>query len=271
MLAVTSQPPAGSGWFEKRNRKQVGADIRGRVENIMLINLTGSVPLKEFCKITATGSVADAARKVEFTFSHEAMIGFATELLWMYKDISVDRKLILATHQLKLDPSPNQVIGFYLTSDSPMLVLKVNSLSKENEEGSIYKKCKEINIWAKNTEQYYNVKDPTAEDIEVITLEPYELSRRNLVRIKVFDSERNDITSKCHTVILEVNREGIKDLASMMLVWAANYKEGIEYRLPHVSEAEQGYNLGIILTRDSIPSIFKAHDLGVAHDYDPNF
>lgn len=235
----------------------------------MLINLTKSVPLKEFCKITAIGSAADAVRQIEFTFSHEAMIGLATELLWMYEDISDDRKLILATHQL--EHTPNQVIGFYFTSDSPVFVLKTNSLTEKNWEGSTYENCKEIDIWAKNTNQYYYVKDPTAEDIEFITLEAYELSKRNLVRIKVFDSEKNDITSKCYTVTLDINREGIKDLATMMLVWAANYKEGTEYRLPHVNEIEQGYNLGVILTHDSVPCMFKAHDLGVACDYDPKF
>lgn len=245
--------------------------VEKRKEINMIINITKSVPLKEMCRISAIGSAINVARQIEFTFSHEAVIGFATELLWMYEDIGDDKKMTIATHQLQVDSAPNQVLGFYLTPDSPMLVLKVNSLVEKNKESGIDKKCKEINIWGKNTNQYYNIKDPSTEDIELMTLETYELSKRNLVSIKVFDDEKNNITSKYHTITLELNREGIKDLATMLLVWAANYEEGTEYRLPHVDEAEQGYNLGIILTHDSISGIFKAHDLGAAHDYDPRF
>ena len=91
------------------------------------------------------------------------------------------------------------------------------------------------------------------------------------MNIKVFDNERNDITDKYQTVILEINREGIKDFATMLLVWADNYKESDEYSLPHIDKSEQGYNLGIILTSDSISSKFIAHDLGVANDYDSRF
>lgn len=237
----------------------------------MLINLNKSVSLKELCKITAIGDNVDMAKQIEITFSHEAMIGFATELLWMYADINDDKKLIISTHQLRVDPAPNQAIGFYLTPDSPMFVLKINSLMEKKEDDYAYKNWKEINIRAKNTSQYYNVKNPSEEDIEFVTLETYELSKRNIVNIKVFDGEGTNITNRYRTVVLEINREGIKDFATMLLVWADNYKEGNEYDLPHIDKSEQGYNLGIILTYDSIPSKFKAHDLGVVNDYDPRF
>ena len=237
----------------------------------MIINLTKSVPLKELCKITAIGHTPDTACQIEFTLSHEALIGVATELLWMYEDLNDDKKLMISTHQLRVDPAPNQTIGFYLTPNSPMLVLKVNSLTEKKEGNCIHNNWKEINIREKNTNQYYNVKTPSVEDIEFITLETYELSRRNIMNIKVYDNERNDITDKYQTVILEINREGIKDFATMLLVWANNYKEGGEYSLPHIDKSEQGYNLGIILTSDSISGKFTAHDLGVASDYDSRF
>ena len=237
----------------------------------MMINLTKSVPLKELCKVSALGYTEDIAQQIEFTFSHEAMIGFATELLWMYEDIDDSQKSIWETYPLKVDPAPSQAVGFYLTSDSPMFVLKTNSLTEKKEEGYIYENWKEINIRTKYGELYYNLKDPTVEDIEVITLEAYELARKNIVKIKVFDNEGNDITKGYHAVILEINREGIKDFATMLLVWADNYNEGSEYVLPQIDNPKQGYNLGILLTHDSISCKLKAHDLGVANDYDSRF
>lgn len=237
----------------------------------MLINLTQSVPLKELCRISAIGFREDVAKQIEFTLSHEAMIGFATELLWMYEDMNDSKKQIISTHQLRIDPAPTQAIGFYLTPDSPVLVLKVNSLTEKKEEGYIYEDWMEIDIRVKNRNIYYNIKNPSVEDIELITVEPYELSRKNIVDVKVFDAAGKNITNGYHTVTLEMNREGIKDFATMLLVWADNYKEGREYELEHIGKSEQGYNLGVILTRDSLLGRFKAHDLGVANDYDSRF
>ena len=233
----------------------------------MLINLTKSVPLKELCRITAIGHTADKAQWIEFTLSHEAMIGFATELLWMYDDINDNRKLGLATHQLQVDPAPNQTIGFYLTPNSPVLMLKVNSLIQKEEDRYEYKNWKEINITTKNVNLYYDVRDPFV-DAEFITLESYELSRKNLMSINIFNEEGRDITPCYSSVTFEINRSGIRDFATMLLVWADNCREGDEYLLPHMDKSDCGYNLGIILTRDSISSKFKCHDLGSTYDYD---
>lgn len=193
----------------------------------MMINLTKSVSLKELCKITAIGSTPYMAHQIVFTFSHEAMIGFATELLWIYEDIDDYEKPIISTHQLRIDPAPNQTLGFYLTPDSPVFVLKMNSLKDKKEERNIYEDWKEINIRNSNRNLYYNLKDPV-EDIEFVTLETYELSKKNIVSINVFDVDGNDITLKYDTVILEINRKGIKDFATMLLVWANNYENGSE-------------------------------------------
>lgn len=233
----------------------------------MLINLTKSVSLKEFCKVTTIGYVKETEQWVEFTFSHEAIVGFATELIWMYEEIN-DKKLVLSTNQLQVDPSPNQVVGFYLTPNSPTFVLKINSLSEEKLEGGEYKNWKEIKIRTKNVNQYYNVKSFFDEEGELITLEPYELSKRNLMSISVFNAEGKDITKGYHSVVFEINRKGIKEFATMLLVWANNCREGDEYILPHVDTLENGHNLGIILAHSSASVKFKCHDLGTAYDYD---
>lgn len=242
-----------------------------RRNNGMIINLTRSVPLKELCRITVIGNTKDRAKCVEFTLSHEAMIGFATELLWLYENINDTRKLIITTFQLEVDPAPNQAIGFYLTPNSPMMVLQVNSLTGKVENENEGENWKEIDIKAKNTNQYYYVKDPSEEECTFITLESYELSRKNIMNISVLGDKGNDITKSYHTMIFEINREGIKDFATMLFVWANNYKEGVEYTLPHIDKADYGNNLGIILAHDNIDVKFKCCDLGTVYEYDTRF
>lgn len=234
----------------------------------MIINLSDSVLLKELCKISVIGNAKEVAHQIEFTLSHEAMIGLATELLWMYEDISDSRKLTISTHQLEVDPSPSQSLGFYLTPNSPMLVFKVNSLTEREDEIFEYKNWKEISIRKKNVNQYYNVKSPAYENDEVICLESYELAQKNIVNINIFNEEGGNITKLYNTVIFEINRKGIKEFATMLFVWANNCKEGDEYSLAQINNLEFGYNLGILLTQDSIATSFRCRDLGTACDYD---
>lgn len=231
----------------------------------MLINLTKSVPLRELCKISVIGHTTMAAHSLEITFSHAAIVGFATELLWMYEDINEHKKLNLCTHQLQVDPAPNQILGFYLTPSSPMLMLKVNSLKDSRCE---YRNWKEIYIEAKNTNQYYDVREPSVGKDGKMILETYELSRKNIINISVFNREKNDITQYYDTVIFEINYMGLKELGTMLLVWANNAKEGDEYLISRIDESICGYNLGVVLTKDSVSTIFKCHDLGNAYDYD---
>ena len=235
----------------------------------MLINLTKSVLLKEICKISVVGNDAENAEFVEFELSQEAIIGFATELIWLYENIQENEKLIICTHQLKVDPAPSQALGFYLTPNSPMLVVKVNSLNRETKE---YKDYKEINIRARNVNQYYNVKEPDEEvALEYdgfICLEPYELSKKNIINIHILDKDKRNVTSNYNTVVFEINYDGIKEFATMLFILANNYKEGQEYPLAHISQAQAGYNLGIILVEDSMQAILKCVNLGIAYDYD---
>lgn len=237
----------------------------------MIINLNQSVTLKELCKISAIGYKTHEANCIEFTFSHEAIIGFATELLWMYEDINDSKKLTISTHQLQIDPSPCQAIGFYLTPNSPLLVLKVNSLVDETESVYEYKSWKEIGITPKKGNLYYNVKEPSDVDCELICVEPYELSKKNIVNISVFNKNGEDISKYYSTITFEINRKGIMDLATMLLIWANNCQDAKEYPLAHIDKANHGYNLGVILTRDSIATKFKCCDLGTASDYDSRF
>ena len=237
--------------------------------NIMIINLTESVPRLNLAKIYTIGNLQAKANQIEFTFSREAIIGFATELLWMYQDISDNKRLVLSTHQLKVDPAPNQVIGFYLTPTSPVLTLKINTLTEEDKcecEG-----WREINIKRKNSNHYYCVREPLTEDEGLILLESYELSKRNILNIKVLNERNEDVTEDCSTIVFEINRSGLKEFATMLLVWADNYSEQEEYILPQLQTIKQGYNLGVMLTQDSISTKFRCQDLGTVSDYDERF
>lgn len=76
------------------------------------------------------------------------------------------------------------------------------------------------------------------------------------------------MTSNYNTVVFEINYDGIKEFATMLFVLANNYEEGQEYPLAHISQAQAGYNLGIILVEDSMQAILKCVNLGIAYDYD---
>lgn len=237
----------------------------------MVIKLSQSVELKEFCKISLVDVSDDSPGCIELSFSQAAMVGFATSLLQMYDDIKDNEKINITTHPLQIDPAPNQSLGFYITPSSPTLMVKINTLEDKKRSDIECIKWEEIDIKWKNKNQYYNVPNPISLEPEIITLESYELSRKNIVDIKVFNVKGQDITHNCSTLIIELNRNGMRDLGSMLLVWANNCKEGDEYMLPHIARTEMGYNMGVVLTDDSILTKFKYEDLGRANKYDPRF
>lgn len=237
----------------------------------MIIDLTQSVLIKDYCKVSAIGDDITIANQVIFSFSREALVGFATELLWLYDDISDKNKRSIVTNPLKIDPAPNQAIGFYITPSSPTFVLKVNSLMQKEDEKCCIKDIKEISIRNKNINEHYHVKFPSEENEfekkQIICLETYELSRRNIVDIKIVNKNGDDVSNCFSAVTMEINRKGIKALQTMLFVWANNCNEGYEY-LVCKDGVSGGNNLGILLTNDSISTKMKMEDLGTIYNYD---
>ena len=86
--------------------------------------------------------------------------------------------------------------------------------------------------------------------------------------INIFNEEGNDITKLYNTVVFEINRKGIKEFATMLFVWANNCKVGDEYLMAKINSSQIGYNLGVLLTQDSITTSFACDNLGTAYDYD---
>ena len=63
----------------------------------MIINLNGNVDLCEYAKVSVRGINVETIDRVEFSFSKEALIGFAKNLIWMYEDIDRNSKFYVCT------------------------------------------------------------------------------------------------------------------------------------------------------------------------------
>ena len=161
----------------------------------MVIKISQSVELKEFCKIYLISALDISPDCIELSFSQAAMVGVATSLLWMYDDLNDNQKRNISTHPLQIDPAPNQALGFYITPSSPTLMVKINSLEDKGLKDKACIKWKEIDIkWKnQNQNQYYNVLNPIDLEPEVITLESFELCGKNIIDIKVLDIKEQDI------------------------------------------------------------------------------
>ena len=94
----------------------------------MLINISKRTDKKALCRITVKTFTNRKPERVLFQFNKDAIVGFATELIRLYDCVDEKQKITIETHQLGVDPAPNQALGFFLTSESPVFMLKVNSI-----------------------------------------------------------------------------------------------------------------------------------------------
>lgn len=232
----------------------------------MKINIGQSVDKMCICKITVNSYTSRKPCRVLIQFSKEAIIGFATELVRIYDDIDDKFKLTLETYQLGVNPAPNQAVGFFLTSDSPMFLLKVNTLSSILSDDETSKISYEEIANRNGSSNQFVVVDTDADDNKDIIIDFYEMSKENIVRICVFDEYGQDISSDCGVLRFEINRVGIMNFATKLLVWANNI-DNKEYSLVKMNCSEKGYNFGILLTEDSINTSFQFKKLGSAYDY----
>ena len=76
------------------------------------------------------------------------------------------------------------------------------------------------------------------------------------------------ITDKCSAVVLEINRQGIRDFATSLLIWSNNIDNHTEYLLAKdESTNEEETNFGAILTSDSVAVKVRSKELGTIYDY----
>lgn len=231
----------------------------------MIIDLNKSVKIKNLAEICLSGKSLDNQKcKLEFVFSKEALIGFATNLIWMYTEIDINKNLHIHIDPLRKNIHGNQPMGFFLTSSSPSLVIQLDNI--ECNFNMINKHYKEINM-KRGAFKKYEIKEPSSEE----ALEEYEIGFKNIVCIKVYDSFNNEITENCSQVVFKLSYMALKDLANMLLILADNYEENIKYLLAHIKQKELQYNMGIVFTEQSCEVIFSCQDLGCVYDYDPLF
>ena len=63
----------------------------------MIINLNDNFDICEYIKVSAHGKNVETIDIVEISFSKEALMGFAKNLIWIYEDIDINKKFYVCT------------------------------------------------------------------------------------------------------------------------------------------------------------------------------
>lgn len=233
----------------------------------MIVKLNETVKIRQFANIIVLGTANKTeCFTLEFTFSKDALLGFATNLIWMYEDINPQKKMHVHIDPLDGGSLGNQALGFFLTPQSPSVVLNVNGNKDDADIDFQVGDYKEIPIKYKFLREF-EVKEPALNE----AVEDYELGFCNLAQIRVLDSNKIDITNDRMEVIININYDGLKDFANMILILANNFESGQEYMIAHVKKNKQQYNMGILLSENSNQVVFKCGFLGSIFNYSPNF
>lgn len=232
----------------------------------MIINLNENVDIEELSELTLSGGGIDKTCRVEVTFSKEALIGFATNLIWLYEDIDDKRSVHFHIDPLA-NPGANQAMGFFLTPDSPSLVIQVGGIKKSFVKTKNFGKLRQIEK-QHIISRKFDVKEPSPDDL---SLEEYEIGLRNIADIKIMNDDNIDFTGSCVQTVLRIGYNTLKKLATMLLVLADNYSDNYSYKLANVRQKQLEYNMGILFTETSPDVVIKCKNLGYIYQYDRNF
>ena len=234
---------------------------------IMIIKMNEMVKISEFAEIFVKGAGNESRRlKVELTFSKEALIGFATNLLWMYDDINAERKLHIHVDPLLGSVTGNQALGFFLTPQSPPIILSVNSVDSTSSPNTDLYNFQEIFIKHRFVKEF-ELKEPAIDE----SIEEYELGFNNIAQVRILDLNDAEVTNEKMQIVFNINYIGLKDFATMLLILANNYENGLEYKIAHAGQNEKQYNMGILLSEKSNELILKCDYLGCVYNYAPEF
>lgn len=228
----------------------------------MVLELNKHVQIEEISELALSGVSLDKDCKVEFTFSKAALIGFATNLCWLYEDIDKTDQTHVHIDPLGRIIPGNQALGFFLTAGSPSLIVQVG----ERQILDDIKICKQISIRNK-VNKLIEIKEPACEE----AIEEYELGLQNIVDIKIVNKNGEDVSKKCVQIVLKIGYETIKNLAVMLMILANNFSADCEYLLANLNQDTIQYNMGIIFSKESPKAVIKCRELGCVYDYAPNF
>lgn len=215
----------------------------------------------EMIKLVAKGEKVQEISYIEMSFSKDALIGFASNLLWIYGDYNRNRKIIEETIPLG-NPIGNQVFGFYITTNSPTFVVHINDDFFKEQISFNDKRYSEMIF----NQRVLELEPPSDDDLP----EEFEKNYENIVSIKVYDKTLKDISQEIRFISLNINYEGLRNLGIVLLDISRNYKEDFKYAFEQYKENEK-YENRIVLAKDSIPLRIKCEYLGKAYDYEHEF
>lgn len=215
----------------------------------------------EMIKLVAKGEKVQEISYIEMSFSKDALIGFASNLLWIYGDYNRNRKIIEETIPLG-NPIGNQVFGFYITTNSPTFVVHINDDFFKEQISFNDKRYSEMIF----NQRVLELEPPSDDGLP----EEFEKNYENIVSIKVYDKTLKDISQEIRFISLNINYEGLRNLGIVLLDISRNYKEDFKYAFEQYKENEK-YENRIVLAKDSIPLRIKCEYLGKAYDYEHEF
>ena len=182
--------------------------------NKLFVSVYAEDEVQEFAELKVYGKNIDASVcEIQLRMSKEALLGFATYAIRIANTTDDDFR-----HHWQVEPLSDilagQPLGFFLTNSSPSFVIMYNQLNE--------------NIY-----------------------EPFEIGFANIVDIKVIDKESKDITNRCGSIVLRINRNGLLEYGKNLLRLAHNYEVTKHDLLSHVKGSGNEYNMGILLLEDS--------------------
>ncbi len=232
----------------------------------MIINLNETVNVEELSELFLSGIEIGKGCRVELTFSKEALIGFATNLIWLYEDIDNEKNVHFHIDPLGGEIQGNQALGFFLTPESPSLVVQVEQMKKLNYCEEKIVGCKEMSI-RRGICNKIEIRDPVCDE----AIEEYELGLKNIVDIKIINGVCQNVSNMCVQIVFKLGYDTLKKFATMLMILANNYSKSDKYLLANLGQFRTQYNMGVIFTKESPDVVIKCDDLGCVYDYEPNF
>lgn len=193
--------------------------------------------------------------KIIFRLSKNAILGFAYHCL--YESVKVNDSVHWHIDPLGFIPGyKNQSFGFYITSDSPELIIQINNNLKNEYEY-------ELNV-LKSTDDMQRL---NLENINERIM-PYEESGENIIKISVLKNN-DDITKMFSTVSMVFSSKGMKSFGEHLIALYEIFKEGENYDILNLNEIDSKIkDFGVALDIKSPLLSLECHQLGNTKDYD---
>ena len=215
-----------------------------------LLVMQGSKDISERCKVI-------------FSFSKEAMIGFAHEALRLWDNFSESQHI----HTEPLGtPLANQSMGFYLTPESSDFIIYCKNYGDLNTYGinkveDVYKVKSNTNIFKLE----YQLDMGFNNDF----LQCYNIGFNNVGKIKVIMGDE-DITTLC-TVIIKLSNSAFLGLGTQLLRLANNLDHKNKYIIEPIGKKNQSCRLGFFLTSNSASMVVHYEHMNNVFYYDKSY